>query len=320
MPKVDFEGAELGGASLFNARLEGASLHGAQLQGAELDDAQLQGALLGGAELQGASLGAVQLQGALLKGAQLQGAWLHYAHLEGAWLYYAHLEAASLDYARLNGASLSQAYVQGASFANSTIEAADLSHSYLWRTNRPTPPSKLAAIRMSGGEVWLPEWWSGENRPWDDKAYRNLRTAIESLPPGGNRDKALIRIQNLDCSSFDKTLAACDPSAAPPPQATAWRNELEAAGVDERAYAEAIANALRGLVCSGGADAIYVVRGEGFQERLHDAGRAASELIEDLVNKDSKDCPVAAALTETDRANLARVKKTAIEAAEKADN
>ncbi len=66
LPKVDFEGAQLRGASLRWAQLDRASFDQAQLQGASLDYAQLQGASLEGAQLQGASFFGAQLHGASL--------------------------------------------------------------------------------------------------------------------------------------------------------------------------------------------------------------------------------------------------------------
>ena len=81
LPKVDFEGAQLQGASL--ARSFRARRSGAQLQGASLDGAQLQGASLDSAQLQGASLDGAQLQGASLDGAQLQGASLDWRAASG---------------------------------------------------------------------------------------------------------------------------------------------------------------------------------------------------------------------------------------------
>jgi hypothetical protein len=72
---------------------------------------------------------------------------------------------------------------------------------------------------------------------------------------------------------------------------------------------------LKGLVCSGEDDATYVARGEGFKAQLFVARTAATRLIDDLTNKDSKDCPVAAALTEADKANLLRIKQNAIKEA-----
>jgi hypothetical protein len=71
---------------------------------------------------------------------------------------------------------------------------------------------------------------------------------------------------------------------------------------------------LKDLVCLGGDNAIYVLRGGPFHDRLRDAGAAASGLIDDLTNKDSKDCPVAAVLTDVDRAKLLQLKQS-IEAA-----
>jgi hypothetical protein len=74
--------------------------------------------------------------------------------------------------------------------------------------------------------------------------------------------------------------------------------------VDDEAYTKALAKTLKDLVCSGDGDAIFVVRGGGFQERLRSAGLAAIDLINDLTNKGSKDCPISAALTDADRAKL----------------
>jgi hypothetical protein len=100
--------------------------------------------------------------------------------------------------------------------------------------------------------MWLPLWSRGpreEDQLWGDKAYRALRTEIESLPTGTNRDEALKSIKSLECDNLDRTLASCDPSAQPPPEARAWRKALEAAGVDDQAYAKALAKVLRDLVC-----------------------------------------------------------------------
>ena len=335
LPKVDFAGADLQGASLAYAQLQGASLEGAQLQGASLYRAQLQGASLDGARLQGASLDQAQLQGASLEGAQLQGeslvlaqlqgASLNGAQLQGASLGNAQLQGASLDKAQLQGASLDHAQLQGASLVVPTLEATDLTGAYLWRTTLwgVTP----SALRMSG-ETFLPEWiepvaWDAERKHvkpqrWDKKAYQALRIPIESLPPTtSRRAEALKRIEVLDCANSDPTLASCDPPWAwipplqPPPEAEAGRKMLEAARVDDGAYAAALAKTLKDLVCSGSENNVYIVRGYGFRHRLQAAGAAASGLIDDLVNKDSKDCPVSAALTDADKAKLLRLKNEA---------
>ena len=73
--------------------------------------------------------------------------------------------------------------------------------------------------------------------------------------------------------------------------------------MDDEAYAKALAKTLKELVCAGDDEAIYVLRGAGFQSRLEAAGPAASDLIDDLMNKDSKDCPVSALLTDADKAD-----------------
>jgi uncharacterized protein YjbI with pentapeptide repeats len=355
LPKVDFTGADLQGARLFRAQLQGASLDNAQLQGASLQDAELQGAYarnaqfeaasldgarlqrakLQGAQLQGASLfqaqlmgaslGGAQLQGASLIEAQFQGASLDNAQLQGASLYSAYLRGASLFGAQLQGADLAYAQLQGASLQEASLLATDLIQALLWRTNAKSPVPEPAAVRLANSTGdWRPVWRNenGDVQPWNEKAYQDLRKAMDSIPAGGLRDEALEGIRRLECPSTNPTLVSCDPSAAPPTEAAAWRKALEAAGVSDDAYREALAGVLKSLVCSGGDDAIHVLRGAGlrsglipgFQIRLQAAGRAAIGLIDDLMNKGSKDCPVAAGLTDADRARLLQVKQR-IEAA-----
>jgi uncharacterized protein YjbI with pentapeptide repeats len=331
LPKVDFEGAELQGASLdyvqlqgasfSRAQLQGAPLFFAQLQGASLFQAQLQGASLFQAQLQGASLFQAQLQGASLDDAQLQGASFVRAQLQGASLNQAQLQGAALERTKLQGASLQFAQLQGASLEAAFLDATDLSDAWLWRTNVLTPPgfpnlfSHVFPTDLLPSVSWGPSW---RDTTWSDKAYQNLRKAIEALPRGDARDEALERVGRLDCGNPDKTLAACDPSVPRlPPEADVWRQALKNAGqLDKKVYAEALAKTLKALVCSGGGNVIYVVRGLGFQARLSAAGAGGAALINDITSKDSKDCPVSASLTDADRANLLRVKQ----AIEKAGN
>ncbi len=302
LPKVDFEGADLRGALLQGAQLQGASLQGAQLQGASLAYAQLQGASLFNAQLQGALLEITNLQGALLADAQLQGASLKGAQLEGAALDYAQLQGASLQLAQLQGTRFDDAQLQGAIFTGTVLEATDFTRAFLWRTWQTY--SSVASVRMSDAN-WLPEWRDDfRTQPWDDGAYQILRNSLESLPEGNTHNGALQRVQVLDCSSADQTRASCVRGISPPPEAEAWRKQLEAASVGGQTYAEALAKVLEELVCARDQNAIYVLRGRGFQSRLVDAGSAASGLIDEFMNKDTKTCPVAAALTDADRASL----------------
>jgi uncharacterized protein YjbI with pentapeptide repeats len=391
LPRVDFEGSDLRGASLggaqlqgtslryaqlqmaslFGAQLQGASLDGAQLQSASLDGAQLQGAsvrcsgfvpvdgalmlrcanlqdaalngaqlqgaILDGAELEGASLGCfseplgcAKLQGASLNGAQLQGARLDNAELEGAsledaWLQgaalsgtnlqsasldRAQLQGAILDYAKLQGASLDHAQLEGARLEGAVLEATDLSGAWVWRTNAAVSlDAKPTTVHLPGSS-WEPSWTdsSGKVHTWDNQAYRELRDTIEHLSPDA-RDVAHESIGRLDCSNSDGTLASCDPKVRPPAEAAIWRDALEAAGADEKSYAEALVKTLRELVCSGDERAVYIVRGAPFRSRLWAGGGTATDLIRDLINKDGKDCSVAAALTDDDRAKLLQTKQ-----------
>jgi len=345
LPRVDFEGADLLRASLAHAQLQGASLDHAQLQGAGLDDAQLQGASLDDAQLQGASLNFARLQGASLFGAQLQGASLQSAELEGSSLDSessecamftdrlpecsainpAQLQAASLDAAQLQGASLFGAQLQGASFDRAqlqgvklqlaSLDATDLETALLWRTDGGTlsrgDAAHVAMIKLPDPASALAPVYRDEHgqiQSWDTAAYDHLRKTIGGLPEVRLRDLVLEQVGSLDCASSDKTLASCDRHVSPPPEAAAWGKVLEAASVSKEAYAEALAKVLKELVCSGNDDAIHVARGPGFRRRLEAAGAAAIDLIGELTNKDSKDCPVSAALTSVDRARLRNIK------------
>jgi uncharacterized protein YjbI with pentapeptide repeats len=133
--KVDFEGANLRGASLDEAELQGASLVSAQLQGVPLNNAKLQGASLDLAELQGASLIQARLQGASLSSARLQGADLNHARLQGALLVGARLQGASLISAELLGAQLDDAELQGASLVGAHLYGATLARAKLQGAN-----------------------------------------------------------------------------------------------------------------------------------------------------------------------------------------
>jgi hypothetical protein len=65
---------------------------------------------------------------------------------------------------------------------------------------------------------------------------------------------------------------------------------------------------LEALVCSGGDQAIRILRGDGFQQRLQYVGISTADLIGDLTNKDSKDCPVSHALTDAAGAKIPHIK------------
>ena len=298
---TSLEGANLERASFYGTLLDGASLDRAQLQAAQLPFTSLRGASLYEAQLQGAYVDGA-LQGASLDGAQLQGASLG-ADFQGASLHSANLQGVSLENAQLQGASLTGAQLQGATLQAAVVDATDLSGAFLWRTNISEPNlPQPKAIRLSSPPDWRPP------QPLDDKTYRDLTENIKRLSSG--YEGSLDTINRLDCSSSNKTLASCDPSLSPPPEAVEWRSALEnAARIDESDYASALAASLKTLVCSDGEEATYILRGRGFQSRLKDAGDEGRKLIGDITNKDNRDCPVSALLTDADRATLLRIKR-----------
>jgi hypothetical protein len=130
------------------------------------------------------------------------------------------------------------------------------------------------------------------------------------------RDYALQRIERLDCcGNPDKTLASCDPAAAPPPDVLKSQKKLAArARVEDEAYARALAKELQNLVCATDVNAIYILRGlvRGVVEVEHYGslpGREAHAALVDFIM--SKSCPVSASLTDDDKARLLRIKQGA---------
>jgi hypothetical protein len=222
--------------------------------------------------------------------------------------------------AKLQGALLDLAQLQGASLRGASLDATDLWGARLWRSDGGAlstgDAASAAALRLPDlAEAWAPEYDGERSKAqlWDGAAYEHLREMIDALPAGQLREDALNRIKVLDCTNHDETLPPCDPPyppPKPPPGAVDWQKRVEEArSADDKAYVKALAAELRSLVCSGGGQAIYVLRGTGFQSGLYTAGPAGSDLIGKLVNRDSKDCPVAAALTDADRAQLLQIKQ-----------
>ena len=283
---------------------------GRDLRGAVLDSAVLTKVDFAGADLQGASLNGARLRGAFLWEARLEGASLNDAQILGAWLNGAQLQGASLEDAQLQGASLKGAQLQGASLQRARLEATNLSGALLWRSEGAGAAAK-AILFPSTDESWASIWrsTSEETEQWSNATFEGLRSAIESLPAGRLRDDALKRLQILDCSNPDKTVASCDPNALPSPAGAAWRTALDAAGVSRDTYTKALAAVLKELVCAGGNVSLAVLRGHAFQGGLISSGAEASNLIDDLMNKDSRDCPVSGSLTDDDRGNLLQIKR-----------
>jgi hypothetical protein len=168
---------------------------------------------------------------------------------------------------------------------------------------------------LEDDKSWQPQWRSSEDRAWDENAYEDLRKSLQSLQSGSLQDKALGRIQILDCR--DKTIQSCNPAAPLPPEATGWRNAVATATVAAVDYPSALAKSLKALFCSGDENAIFLVRaGAGLKVddlasigRLRQAGAAALGLIAELLSKDSSSCPLAESLTDADRATLLRIKQ-----------
>ena len=338
LPKVDFYGANLREAQFLGAQLQGASLEGAQLQGASLIGARLEGTSLEWAQLQGASLDNAQLQGASLANAGLQGASLLSAQLQGASLVNAQLQGASLDGANLEGTFLNGAQLQGTSFSGATLKATELRGAYLWRSTPGGNPVTLSTIDVWEDErTWRPRWRDsrGQDRAWEEKdkdgktAYEVIRASLQSMPSGDLRDKAFARIEVLDCLNHKQALQSCqfDAAAILPEEARNWKDAVMAQAASVQVYRTALAQAMEALFCSGDENEAFVVHNvAGKFGQLQKAGSTARDLLDKLLDKEgvgardymaiifrrkSSNCPVAASLTDADRATLLKIEQQA---------
>ena len=145
---------------------------------------------------------------------------------------------------------------------------------------------------------------------WTDATYTALRQSIEqAVPEGEYRNDALERVAILDCARKGDSLASCDPAADPPDSVKEWKKMIEAASVDQGAYAKALAAILGDLVCSNEADRIYVLRGLLRSYRLLKAGAEMPALAKRIT---SPECPVSTALTDADKTAIAEASKAAV--------
>ncbi len=149
---------------------------------------------------------------------------------------------------------------------------------------------------------------------WTDATYAELRRSIErAVPEGQDRDRALERVAILDCARQkvgDTALASCDPAADPPDTVKEWKKMIEAAKVDQGAYAKALAAILGGLVCSNEPDRIYVLRGLlCVRIASLETGAEMPALAKRIT---SPECPVSTALTDADKTAIAEAAKTAV--------
>jgi uncharacterized protein YjbI with pentapeptide repeats len=315
---ASLNGAQLQGASLYLARLQGASLDTAKLQGASLFLAQLQGASLKFAELQGASLEKSDLRGAGLDGAQLQGAALDEAQLQGASLVFAQLQGASLAGASLQGASLDWAQLQGASLERANLAGANLGTANAWRARFSV--GSIEAFYYDRTIVWDSKQkkdFFSDPEPWTETTYSDLKKMIEAEVGAGprvhaeqpmsewwgspapfGRDAALKRIGILDPNKPFEFEA----------ERPKWKKKIVAKAIPAEDSDKARARELKALVCSGDADAVYIVRGLVTIDRIKATGDQAPGLVEAILKPD---CPVSAALTQADKAALNKQAKEA---------
>jgi hypothetical protein len=272
-----FRGANLRMVILENAHLEGAILYQAQLQGAGFYNANLQGASLYQAKLQCASFDSAHLQGAWLEGAELQGARLAAAQLQGASLASAKLQMASLEMTQLQGASLFGAEFQGANFQGSILADTNLRGASAWRTSFKD---------VSFATAWEDEEGLKE-RALPSHEFVRLKADINGSPETQERTNALKHIEELD-------------PGKPGNEATTQKTFVTGPK-DHKDYPEALARRLHSLACSDNENAPYIVRGFITNGRLKETHTKAAELVDAILKPD---CPVSAALTEQDQANL----------------
>jgi uncharacterized protein YjbI with pentapeptide repeats len=238
----------------------------------------------------------------------------------------AQLQGARLDEAQLQGARLDEAQLQGAALVGAVVNATDFSNAFLWRTDwGKIGPANLGAVRLNEATTWEPikkestinnvvpgpvtYIFSSEKQvPWNANAYAELRDLIDSIPEGETRDAAQRRIERLDCTNPDKSLASCDPAATLPPDVSVWQQKLNAASVDNATYAKELATELRNLVCATNVNAVHIWRGIIEHRGFAETGRETPALVDFIM---SKDCHVSASLTDDDKAGLLRIKQDA---------
>lgn len=299
LPKANLENAYLEGATFYQARLQGVSAYGADLRGADLYQAKLQGASLDSADLKGAWMLEAELQGARIYGADMRGATLDKAQLQGATLDRSQLQGASLEGAQLQGASFGDAYLWEASptddltasFRKAATETESIrqaiqaeGYSSVYRFERN------AAGPLAAGPL------VDRNKPWTKQSFVTLQESIEDTKPLGERpNDATGKMKTLALSRrefLDADMSFENWSKTP----VLWAR-TNVGPINEAA----LAVELRELVCSGDADAGYVVRGlmEGY--RIQDTGDQTSHLVDLIL---SPDCPVSVVLTEQDKHSL----------------
>ena len=120
------------------------------------------------------------------------------------------------------------------------------------------------------------------------------------MPEGDHRESVLRRIENLNP---DKTPEKGSCSLASRPKIR----------LEKTAYWKSLATQIKSLACSGGEDAVHIVRGLIPNGRISAAGTQTPDLVNAILGKD---CPVSASLTEVDKAALNRIPKE--EASERA--
>jgi uncharacterized protein YjbI with pentapeptide repeats len=271
--KADLRTAYLQGTSFYGAKLQGTWFWSAQLQGADLSLAQLPGASLDSAHLQGASLERVELQGALVSNAELQGASLKKAQLQGA----------DLSQAKLQGASLKGAKLQGANFGGSLLADADMSDADVWYMNLK--------------DATLDRVWKDNLNPkaFSKDEFAGLKDYMKKVVPEGEQyDPALDLIEKLNPDKLGQESVGDESRPKP-----AFDDTHEK---DKDKYQHALADSLKTLVCSGDKSAFYIIRRLIDTCRIADTGpNDAPRLIHDIL---AHGCPVSAALTEHDKADL----------------
>jgi uncharacterized protein YjbI with pentapeptide repeats len=355
---ADFDKAQAQGASFDFAQLQGASFQwGTQLQGASFDFAQLQGVPLAMAQLQGASLAMAELRGASLDLTELAGASLYKARLQGASLVNTRLQGAMLDGANLSGASFFAAQFQGASLKNVKLTGASLMGPYAWRA-RLEPESMEGTKILNpkwGKEYYYFELDGSEHEQsdetlWTEKKYHELKETIERNVPAGVRVHAgsiVLEMYGQDAQQAGtgglgaalKRIESLDPSKPFEFEAEASesqkRMEANTIRVHEGKYSpeelrigkrvseqhpKALAAVIKELVCSGDANAVYILLGRskidhtkshssdektGLLARIDETDGHASALVDEILEPK---CPVSIELTEDDKARLRAIK------------
>jgi len=306
---------QLQGASLDEANLQGASLSFANLKAASLTEAKLQGASLDFARAQGASLAGAELQGTSLVGAILwRSSWKKTKRISEEVYVSLDMDEKKIKPARID--SVSWEPLSGSLFDNVAFIINDGRITNEDGAINEENADDEGISEDSNNQDGAGNEDSGDSEKyWTDRDYINIQSMIRAIPDGNEQKLALERIKQLDCTraaegdvdnlESNSPLASCDPNAQKASETTVWQTRLLKANAKNNTDFEIeLEKQLRKAICENSAsNALFILKGMIRGSRLAATGSNAPSLIKYI---ESPACPIAAALSDSDKAELLR--------------